>query len=186
MRRPTLVATALMVAGIMGCDSLPFIGGGEEEPTTQAEQAAQQDTAQTAPVPTPAAPQPVEQAEPTEPMEPTPTPVSTTPSAMDEPWVPTHTGTVEPGMTRDQVIAVWGTPVTERTLANWTFIFFRNGCEATCGTFDVVMLDGGQVVDAIVRGRGHTYAGVSSSPPNRVAEFTPPPGQPGNMGNLNS
>ncbi len=92
----------------------------------------------------------------------------------EEPWFPTHTGTVRPGMTTDEVLTVWGAPVTERTLGDWTFIYYRNGCEQGCGTFDVVMLQGGQVVDAVVRGQGHTYAGLSSSPPDRMAEFTPP------------
>ena len=27
---------------------------------------------------------------------------------------------------------------------------------------------------AVVRGQGHSYAGLSSSPPDRIAEFTPP------------
>ncbi len=76
-------------------------------------------------------------------------------------------------MTREQVIAVWGEPVVKRSAGAWTYLFFRNGCEVSCGTFDVVFLQDGQVVDAIVRGEGHIYAGVSSSPPGRVAEPTP-------------
>ena len=86
---------------------------------------------------------------------------------VDEPSTPTSTGTVSPGMTREQVMAVWGEPVVERSAGAWTYLFFRNGCEVSCGTFDVVFLQDGQVVDAIVRGEGHTYAGVSSSPAGR-------------------
>lgn len=97
---------------------------------------------------------------------------------VDEPWTPTDTGTVRPGMSRDDVIAVWGSPVAERTAGNWTYLYYRNGCEVSCGTFDVVFLENGQVVDAIVRGPGHTYAGVSSSPKDRPAQFTPPGGPP--------
>ena len=93
---------------------------------------------------------------------------------LEEPWFPTDTGTVEPGWTAEDVIAVWGEPVTARSSGTWTFLYFRNGCEYACGTFDVVILDGNQVVDAIVRGPGHTYAGISSSPQGRLAEFTPP------------
>ena len=78
--------------------------------------------------------------------------------------------------TIDQVIGVWGEPVVERAAGAWTFLFFRNGCELACGTFDLVMFENDQAVDAVVRGRGHTYAGVSSSPANRLAEFTPPTG----------
>jgi hypothetical protein len=67
-------------------------------------------------------------------------------------------------MSRAEVIEVWGEPVTERTADGRAYLYYRNGCEVTCGTFDVVFFEGGQVVDAIVRGRGHTYAGTSSSP----------------------
>ena len=93
---------------------------------------------------------------------------------VDEPWTPASTGTVTPRMTREQVIAVWGQPVVARSAGAWMYLYFRNGCEVTCGTFDVVFLQDGQVVDAIVRGEGHTYAGVSSSPAGRVAEPTLP------------
>ncbi len=55
-----------------------------------------------------------------------------------------------------------------------TFMYFRDGCEITCGTYDVVFLEDGQVVDAIVRFAGHTYTGVSSSPLDRTPAFTPP------------
>jgi hypothetical protein len=77
-------------------------------------------------------------------------------------------------MTREQVIALWGLPVAERSVGDRNYLYFRNGCEVTCGTFDVVFLEGGQVVDAIVRGPGHNYAGTSSSPRDRIAAFTPP------------
>ena len=93
---------------------------------------------------------------------------------MDEPWTPTHSGTVDPGMSRDQVIGVWGPAVAERALGNWTYLYFRNGCEVTCGMYDVVLLEYDQVVDAVVRGPGHTYSGVSSSPPGSAGVFTPP------------
>lgn len=85
---------------------------------------------------------------------------------MDEPWSPTDTGTVAPGMSRDQVVALWGAPVAERAAGTRSYIYYRNGCEVSCGTFDVVFLENGQVVDAIVRWGGHGYAGTSSSPPD--------------------
>lgn len=91
---------------------------------------------------------------------------------VDEPWTPTDTGTIRPGMTRDEVLALWGPPVVERQAGAWTYLHFRNGCEVSCGTFDIVFLENGQVVDAIVRGEGHGYAGVSSSPPGREATPT--------------
>ncbi len=98
----------------------------------------------------------------------------------DEPWMPEFTGTVSPGMSRDAVVGQWGEPVLARTAGDLTFMFFRNGCEVTCGTYDVVFLENGQVVDAIVRFAGHIYTGVSSSPPDRAAEFTPPVPAEGN------
>ena len=93
---------------------------------------------------------------------------------MDEPWTPIDTGTVMPGMSREQVITVWGIPEAERVTGSRGYLYFRNGCEVSCGTFDVVLLENGQVVDAIVRGPGHNYAGTSSSPPGRAATPTVP------------
>ncbi len=94
-------------------------------------------------------------------------------AAQEVPWTPTDTGTVRPGMTRDEVVAVWGAPMTERTIGVWTYMYYRNGCERSCGIHDVVFLENGQVVNAIVRGRGHTYAGMSSSPSGQTPQFTP-------------
>jgi len=110
--------------------------------------------------------------------QPAPAPAVTLPTE-DEPWTPTHTGTVNPGMTREQVIETWGPPVTERALGAWTYLYFRNGCEASCGTFDVVFLENGQVVNAITRGQGHLYAGTSTSPPGTTPRATPPGGAEG-------
>ena len=167
----TIVAMAGFVS--LGCDKIPFLG-------KKADDAAQAEVVPGT-TPTPAAPvaATLKAPEP-EPVEPEPQQTSvrearaTPGQAREEAWFPTETGTISPGMTADEVIGVWGAPVADRTVGNWTFLYFRNGCEWACGTFDLVMLEGGQVVDAIVRGVGHTYAGVSSSPPDRVAEFTPP------------
>jgi hypothetical protein len=103
---------------------------------------------------------------------------------VDEPWFPTDTGTVRPGMTRMEVVTLWGMAVAERVVGSRTYLYFRNGCEVTCGTFDVVFLEDDQVVDAIVRGFGHTYAGISSSPPDREAEPTLPGLEEGDAGEL--
>ncbi|HEX9580387.1 MAG TPA: hypothetical protein VF970_04710 [Gemmatimonadales bacterium] len=147
---------ALLV--LLACDKLPFIGRKDQPPP---------DTAQAAPPP----PDTMMAAEPVE--APSPPPIARMPAA-DEPWSPVDTGTVAPGMTRDDVIAVWGVPVAERTAGTRGYLYFRNGCEVSCGTFDVVLLENGQVVDAIVRGSGHSYAGTSSSPPGRQPTATPP------------
>ncbi len=173
MKWRSLAVVAAAGVLTLSCDKLPFLGGSADE-------AAPPDTVVPA-TPAPATAAPAPQPEPVvTPVRPEPDPVPVQPvrastnQVGEEPWFPTHTGTVRPGMTSDEVVATWGPTVTDRAVGNWTFLYFRNGCEQACGTFDVVMLEGGQVVDAIVRGSGHTYAGVSSSPADRVAEFTPP------------
>lgn len=170
MNRRTLTVIALAGIAAVGCKSL-FKRGGQADTTAVATPGQRADTlagADTTAAPTvaapvtPAAPVTVRPAAPARPAT----------AAMDEPWTPTQTGTVSPGMDRDQVIAVWGKPVAERSEGSWTYLYFRNGCEASCGTFDVVFLEGGKVVDAIVRGAGHVYDGTSSSPRGRKAEPT--------------
>jgi SmpA / OmlA family len=174
MKRPMMVVLSALVVGLGGCDKLPKIpflskkAAAARDTTTNVAMASKADTTQHAATmaapPTQAAP-----------------PRRTAPAVplTDEPWTPTDTGTVDPGMTRDQVIAVWGVPVAERTQGNHTYLYFRNGCEVTCGTFDVVFLDSDKVVDAIVRGQGHTYSGVSSSPTARTPQDARPGAGPG-------
>jgi hypothetical protein len=81
----------------------------------------------------------------------------------------TASGVVEPGMSEAQVRAAWGAPLAVRTLGAHTYMYFRNGCPTTrCGMNDVVILERGQVVDAVVRASDHRYGGVSSSPAARA------------------
>jgi hypothetical protein len=166
MKQRDIAAVLLLTAALAGCDTLkeklPFLGKKKEAAPAVARR--------------PATPTPAPAADTTPPPAPAPTvkpavKKSSVP-AVDEPWSPTDTGTVNPGMTREQVVAVWGVPVAERTRDNWGYLYFRNGCEASCGTFDVVFLEKGQVVDAVVRGPGHTYSGNSSSPAGRKPEAT--------------
>ena len=84
------------------------------------------------------------------------------------------TGAVRPGMSEADVHARWGDPVTVRRINDWTYLFYRNGQERHLGYYDVVFLQGGQVMDAIVRAPEHVYVGQSSSPPDRAPAFTPP------------
>ena len=81
---------------------------------------------------------------------------------------------IRPGMTEDQVVASLGTPVAVRKAGNFTYLYFENDCLKRCGTFDLVILQGGQTVDAIARASYHRYDGVSSSPNDRLPEYTPP------------
>lgn len=167
MRRWSLLSILLVTAAACG-------GGEEAEPAGTAEDTAAAETAQMPPA-EPAPSVPATQSPAAATGQPARMPTVGLP-AVDEPWTPTYTGTVNPGMTREQVIETWGPPVTERALGAWTYLYFRNGCEASCGTFDVVFLENGQVVNAIVRGPGHTYGGSSTSPAGATARATPPDG----------
>jgi hypothetical protein len=169
MRRWSLLSVLLVAAVACG-------GSDEAESAGTPEDTAGVQTAQTPPAP--AESTQIGQGMPPEAGQPAGMPAVGLP-AMDEPWTPTYTGTVNPGMTREQVIETWGPPVTERVLGAWTYLYFRNGCEASCGTFDVVFLENGQVVNAITRGQGHTYGGTSTSPAGTPARATPPGGTEG-------
>jgi hypothetical protein len=81
---------------------------------------------------------------------------------------------VRPGMTEQDVRSRWGEPIAVRRLNDWTYLFYDNGMERDVGYHDVVFLQNGQVVDAVVRMPGRVYLGQSSSPPTRWPEFTPP------------
>lgn len=81
---------------------------------------------------------------------------------------------IRPGMTEAEVTAAWGEPLARRTRGAFTYLHFPTDCLKECGTYDVVILEGGQVVDAIARSKNHRYDGVSSSPADRAPGFTPP------------
>lgn len=73
-------------------------------------------------------------------------------------------GTIDPGMTKQQVVAQLGAPASQRASGPLTFLFYPNECRKTCGTMDVVILENDGVVDAIFRSAKHQYTGQSSSP----------------------
>ncbi len=176
MRWPKLVAAATLTMALVGCDAvrdkIPFLAKKAADTTVVDTAVVAVDTPTVAAVPDtqiPAEPEPLRRTPPVQ----VPAARAVT-QLVDEPWEPEFLGTIDPGMTREQVVATWGPPVAERMYGNREYLYFRNGCEVSCGTFDVVFLEGGQVIDAIVRGLGHEYAGVSSSPPDRAPAFTPP------------
>jgi len=72
--------------------------------------------------------------------------------------------TIDPGMTREEVMAVIGQPVSTRSYQGFTYLLYKNGCEKKCGMNDLVVLDSGKVVDAVFRSKGRAYSGTSSSP----------------------
>jgi hypothetical protein len=82
----------------------------------------------------------------------------------DVPYDSPDTGTIAPGMAEKEIYSLWGAPIAVRRQGDMTFLYFRNGCEYSCGTEDVVFLKTGQVVDAVLRWPGHGYSGQSSSP----------------------
>lgn len=75
-----------------------------------------------------------------------------------------ETGTISPGMSRAKVVAALGTPSTERTVAEFRYLFYQNSCGKECGMNDLVILRNGAVVDAIFRSPTRRYTGTSSSP----------------------
>lgn len=199
MRRSMLVVGALLVVGsTLGCDRIKQAieqrRNRNRTPTTQTppQTAAQTPTDTTKAAAGPGATTPPDTTKQAQPEARTPatrppatppaaraTPAAARPTAMapvlhDEPYNSPDTGTVAPGMDQDQVIALWGPPAAIRHAGEFTYLHYRNGCEYTCGTDDVVILQNGQVVDAIVRWPGHGYSGQSSSPPGRTPEPTPP------------
>jgi hypothetical protein len=134
---------------------------------------AAQDTT-TAPKDTVAVVRPVAPPAPAARPAPTPQPAVVAQPAPDT----SQGGAVRPGMTEADVRARWGDPLAIRTANDWTYMFYDNAREHRVGYEDVVFLEHGQVVDAIVRSPDHVYAGVSSSPEGRAPVFTPPHGQP--------
>ena len=72
--------------------------------------------------------------------------------------------TIDPGMSHDEVVQHLGKPLNERTSGTHTYMFYRNGCEKTCGMNDLVVLEDGKVVDAVFRNGVRSYSGTSTSP----------------------
>ncbi len=179
MRRSSLIVCALLVTASFGCEQV------EKQVANFKQQVAairQRFSKKPAPAhaPSPAALHPVPPAGPpaAEPVTPPPPPpvqqVAAAHVRRDVPYVSDDTGTVFPGMSERDVYSLWGSPVAVRHLGQFIYLYFNNGCEYSCGHLDVVTLQNGQVVDAIVRWPGHGYAGQSTSPEG--AESQPRPG----------
>jgi len=88
---------------------------------------------------------------------------------------------IDPGMSKEQVIARLGRPVSEHTSGNSTFLYYRNGSEKKFGMSDMVALDGGKVVDAVFRSNARKYTGKSSSPAPVPAEVAVARGNGGKL-----
>jgi len=175
MRRSTLAICALLTVATYGCDSarekLKLAWDkvrGKSTPTATAPTAQAPDTAAARRA---AAQRALEAQRPTTPAPARPQGVA--PVVRDVPYVSQDTGTIAPGMSEREVYGLWGAPAAVRRAGEYTYLFFNNGCEYTCGTMDVVTLKDGAVVDAIVRWDGHIYAGESSSPPGSMPRANP-------------
>ena len=81
--------------------------------------------------------------------------------------------TIAPGMTADEVKAEFGQPDGVSMRGPFIYYFYINGCEYDCGFPDLVILEGGQVVDAVLRAPWNEYTGQSSSPKGTVPRPTP-------------
>ncbi len=81
--------------------------------------------------------------------------------------------TIRPGMSYDEVKAVFGEPQGMRSYEHYDFYFYNNGCEKECGFPDTVFFLDGQVVDAVLRAPWREYAGESSSPKGVTPRPTP-------------
>lgn len=167
MRRSMLTTLALLAVATSGCDTVKGLIAkirGRGDTTAVATAPPSADTALTQAPPT--GPSTGAQAPP-----PPQSPVL----LRDEPYVSEDTGTIAPGMTEREVYALWGAPAAVRKAGDMTYLYFKNGCEYSCGTMDVVFLQNGGVIDAIVRWPGHGYSGESSSPPGRKGTPTTTP-----------
>jgi hypothetical protein len=83
---------------------------------------------------------------------------------------------IDPGMTKSQVIERLGAPHTERSAGAYTYLFYQNGVEYEAGMSDLVILQNDSVIDAIFRS-GRQYTGKSSSPEGVVPANSAPAGE---------
>jgi hypothetical protein len=181
MRRSTLVICALLTVATFGCDKVrPLVDKisakidqirGKTPPPAPVAQ--QPDTTRRS-GDTALAPGPGRTPRRPAPQRPAPPRPAGLPAPMrDVPYVSDDTGTIAPGMSEREIYALWGAPAAVRRVGEFTYLFFQNGCEYTCGTMDVVVLQNDQVVDAVLRWEGHRYSGESSSPPGRIPFANP-------------
>jgi hypothetical protein len=84
---------------------------------------------------------------------------------------------IDPGMTKAQVIERLGPAAAERISGAFTYMFYQNGRERTVGMSDLVTLQNGAVVDAIFRSSERQYTGRSSSPEGVMPANSAPSGE---------
>lgn len=67
--------------------------------------------------------------------------------------------TARAGMSEAEVRRVFGEPATVRSTGGWTYLFYHNRCPQRCGSDDVVFLQDGQVVAAVIRTGARRFVG---------------------------
>lgn len=77
---------------------------------------------------------------------------------------------IDPGMTKEQVIARLGKPASEHSKGTTTYLYYKNGQEKKMGMSDMVAIENDKVVDAVFRSSQRKYTGKSSSPAPVSAE----------------
>jgi len=202
MRRSILVVCALLAGTTLGCDKIKLaidkIKNRNQPPATAARDTTKHATPATTPAggtaktttpagkpapatgakPAPSTAAPAAAAKTAPPTsEPAAEPAPSRPMVADEPYNSPDTGTIAPGMSEKDVEALWGAPAALRRAGAYTYLLYPNGCEHSCGTEDLVILESDKVVDAVLRWPGHGYSGQSSSPralpPGRNQVTTP-------------
>jgi hypothetical protein len=88
-----------------------------------------------------------------------------------------QTSQIAPGMTRDQVEAQFGRPASERHFGAHDYLLFDADCGRRCGD-DLVILDQGKVVDAIIRSSGRAYTGAHQDTTLAGTPSSRPPAPP--------
>jgi hypothetical protein len=72
-------------------------------------------------------------------------------------------GTIRPGMSEAEVRSVFGTPARVRQADGWTYLYYGNRCLPRCGSDDVVFLQDGEVVAAVLRAPQRHFAGPAAA-----------------------
>ncbi|MDB4950408.1 MAG: hypothetical protein JWM27_3057 [Gemmatimonadetes bacterium] len=70
---------------------------------------------------------------------------------------------IRAGMSAEQVRAAFGAPARTREQGDWTYWFYANGCPVRCGSDDVVFLQDGKVVAAVLRTGTRQFDGPNAS-----------------------
>jgi hypothetical protein len=71
---------------------------------------------------------------------------------------------IDPGMTKEQVLARLGNPSEESHSGSFTYLLYNSDCGARCRQDDLVVLERGVVTDAVFQSGKRTYTGQSAQP----------------------